>query len=170
MSAVSSSTVKDLTVRPAVAADVPLIFSFIKSLAQYEKLSHEVSATEDSLRATLFGARPSAEVVIADLKGKAVGFALFFHNYSTFVGKPGLYLEDLFVQPDARGAGVGKALLVYLAQLAQSRGCGRFEWWVLDWNKDAIGFYKSLGARAMDDWTVFRVDDEALQKLASRPF
>jgi GNAT superfamily N-acetyltransferase len=165
-----SSIVPDLAVRAATLADVPLILAFIKSLAQYEKLSHEVSATEASLRETLFGARPSAEVLIAELADKPVGFALFFHNYSTFLGKPGLYLEDLFVEPEARRAGVGKALLIYLAKLAESRGCGRFEWWVLDWNKDAIAFYKSLGARAMDDWTVFRVDDTALTKLAARPF
>jgi GNAT superfamily N-acetyltransferase len=165
-----SQSVPGLVVRDAVSRDVPLILTFIKSLAQYEKLSHEVSATEASLAASLFGARPSAEVVIAELAGNPVGFALFFHNYSTFLGKPGLYLEDLFVQPEARGSGVGKALLIYLAQVAKQRGCGRFEWWVLDWNKDAIGFYKSLGARAMDDWTVYRVDDQALDKMAAREF
>jgi GNAT superfamily N-acetyltransferase len=167
---VKSRTVQGLVVRPASPADVGLILSFIKRLAEYEKLSHEVVATEDALRASLFSAKPSAEVVLAELDGAPVAFALYFHNYSTFLAKPGLYLEDLFVLPEARGKGIGKALLIYLAQVAKERGCGRFEWWVLDWNEPAIGFYKSLGSVPMDEWTVHRVTGPALDALASRPF
>jgi GNAT superfamily N-acetyltransferase len=155
-----------LSLRFATAADVPQILTFINALAEYEKLAHEVVATEDSLADTLFSDRPYAEVVLAELDGKPVGFALFFHNYSTFLGRPGLYLEDLFVTPPARGKGVGKALLSCLARLARERRCGRLEWWVLDWNEPAIRFYKSLGATPMDEWTVFRVTGDALDKLA----
>lgn len=155
-----------IAIRPAVAADVPLVLDFIRALADYERLRDACVATEDALHATLFGARPAAEVVLAELDGAPVGFALFFHNYSTFLAKPGLYLEDLFVRPAARGHGVGKALLVHLAGLAVARGCGRFEWSVLDWNAPAIGFYRALGAEPLDDWTVMRVTGEALGRLA----
>ena len=156
-----------LSIRPASADDVPLILDFIRSLAQYERLAHEVVATEESLRATLFGNPRFAEVLIAEDEAPA-GFALFFHNYSTFLGAPGIYLEDLFVRPEARGRGYGKALLVRLAQIARERGCGRLEWAVLDWNEPSINFYKALGAKPMDDWTVFRVTGDALDHLARR--
>jgi GNAT superfamily N-acetyltransferase len=157
----------DLQIRAAIAADVPLILKLIRALAEYEKLAHEVVATEEDLRRTLFGERPGAEVRIAEWQGKPAGFALFFHNYSTFVGKPGLYLEDLFVLPESRGKGIGKALLVHLAQLAVERGCGRFEWSVLEWNQPAIDFYRSLGAREMSDWRTYRTDGPNLAKLAA---
>jgi len=167
---VSSTVVPGLTVRPATTADAGVVLGFIKKLAEYEKLAHEVVATESTLRATLFGAKPYAEVVLAELDGKNVGFALFFHNFSTFLARPGLYLEDLFVDPEHRGSGVGKALLIYLARLAKARGCGRFEWSVLDWNEPAVNFYKSLGAVPMDEWTVFRETGDALAALADKPF
>jgi GNAT superfamily N-acetyltransferase len=154
-------------IRPAAEADVPLILRFIRELAEYERLLHEVVATEERLRETLFGARPAAEVVIAeDADGEALGFALFFHNYSTFLARPGIYLEDLYVRPEARGRGAGRALLAHLARLAKERGCGRLEWWVLDWNESAIRFYRSLGAQPMDDWTVFRLTGDDLARLA----
>lgn len=155
-----------LRIRPAVKADVPLILRFIRELADYERLLHEVVATEDRLRDTLFGARPAAEVVIAEDGGEPLGFALFFHNYSTFLAQPGIYLEDLYVGPEARGRGAGRALLAHLARLAKERGCGRLEWWVLDWNESAIRFYRSLGAQPMDDWTVFRLAGAPLARLA----
>jgi GNAT superfamily N-acetyltransferase len=155
-----------LAIRPAAPDDVPLVLRFIRELAEYEKLGHEVVATEERLRETLFGARAYAEVVIAEVEGEPAGFALFFHNYSTFLAQPGIYLEDLYVRPEARGRGVGRRLLAHLARLARERGCGRLEWWVLDWNEPAIGFYRSLGAQAMDEWTVFRVAGEALDRLA----
>ncbi|HEU0054223.1 MAG TPA: GNAT family N-acetyltransferase [Longimicrobium sp.] len=155
-----------LSIRPATEADAPLILAFIRELAEYERLAHEVVATEDGLRETLFGARAYAEVLIAEVDGAPAGFALFFHNYSTFLGRPGLYLEDLFVRPEHRGRGVGRALLAHLARTAVERGCGRLEWWVLDWNEAAIRFYRSLGARAMDEWTVFRLTGDALGRLA----
>ncbi len=154
-------------VREASEEDVPLILSFIRELAEYEKLAHEVVATEDGLREGLFGERRYAEVLIAEHDGAPAGFALFFHNFSTFLGKPGIYLEDLYVNPAFRGAGIGKKLLVHLASLAKRRGCGRLEWWVLDWNEPAIGFYRSIGAEPMDDWTVYRVSGSALEDLAS---
>ena len=153
-------------IRSAAAADLPLIAALIRELAEYERLAHEVRFDPARLGEYLFGSRPMAEVLIAELDGEAVGFALFFHNFSTFEGRPGLYLEDLFVRPSARGAGLGKALLAALASLAVARGWARFEWSVLDWNTPAIGFYKALGARAMDDWTVMRVDGDALTALA----
>lgn len=156
-----------MTLRSATSADVPLILDFIKGLAEYEKLAHEVVATEESLHATLFGERPYAEVVIGEHEGEPVGFALFFHNYSTFLGRPGIYLEDLFVRPAWRGRGFGKALLTFLATLAVERGCGRLEWAVLDWNEPAIRFYESLGAKPMDEWTVYRITGEALERLAA---
>jgi GNAT superfamily N-acetyltransferase len=154
-------------IRPAAPADVPLILSLIRELAVYEKLADQVSATEADLKTALFGARPHAECVIAELGGKPVGFALFFHNFSTFLAKPGIYLEDLYVKQELRGKGVGRALLAHLASLAVRRGCGRFEWAVLDWNEPAIGFYKSLGAKMMDDWKINRLTGKALEKLAA---
>lgn len=156
-----------IAIRPAVAADVPLILELIRALGEYERLAHEVVATEADLHAQLFGARPAAEVLIGEIDGQPAGFALFFHNFSTFLGKPGLYLEDVFVRPEHRGAGLGKALMVELARIAVARGCGRFEWSVLDWNQQSIDFYRSLGAVGMDEWTVQRVGGEALQRLAS---
>ncbi|HEY4127405.1 MAG TPA: GNAT family N-acetyltransferase [Gammaproteobacteria bacterium] len=154
-------------IRPAAPADVSLILSLIRELADYEKLAHEVQATEADLKTALFGARPHAECVIAELGGKPAGFALFFHNFSTFLAKPGIYLEDLYVKPELRGKGVGRALLAHLASLALRRGCGRFEWAVLDWNEPAIGFYKSLGANMMEDWKINRLAGKALEKLAA---
>lgn len=155
-----------LDIREARPDDAGLIFRFICDLAEYEKLRHEVKTTPEGLAARLFGPRPYAEVLIAEQNGDPVGFALFFHNFSTFEGKPGLYLEDLYVEPRARGGGAGKALLSRLAQLAIERDCARLEWWVLDWNEPSIAFYRSLGARAMDEWTVYRVDGTALTSLA----
>lgn len=156
-----------ISIRAATQADTPLIAELIRALAEYEKLAHEVRFDEAVLAAKLFGPRPYAEVVIGELDGEPQGFALFFHNFSTFEGKPGIYLEDLFVQPEARGSGLGKALLSHLAALAVERDCARLEWSVLDWNEPAIGFYKSLGARFMDEWTVMRVDGKALTQLGS---
>ncbi|QCB53683.1 GNAT family N-acetyltransferase [Sphingopyxis sp. PAMC25046] len=155
-----------LSIRPATPADLPLIAQFIRDLADYEKLAHEVRFDEAKLAANLFGPRPYAEVVIGELDGSPQGFALFFHNFSTFEGRPGIYLEDLFVRPEARGSGLGKALLAHLAELCVERDCARLEWSVLDWNAPSIGFYRSLGAGLMDEWTVMRVDGEALTKLA----
>ena len=155
-----------ITIRPATEADIPLIRQLITDLAVYEKLAHEVRNDEDGLRRTLFGARPYAEVLIGEIDGSPQGFALFFHNFSTFEGKPGIYLEDLYVRAEARGSGLGKMLLKRLAQLAVERDCARLEWWVLDWNQPAIDFYLSLGAKPMDEWTTFRVDGTALQDLA----
>ncbi len=156
-----------ISIRFATITDVPLILQFIKELAEYEQLLHEVVATEEVLQDTLFGAKSPAEVIIGYLDDKPVSFALFFYNFSTFLGKPGIYLEDLYVKPEARGQGIGKLMLAYLAKLARERNCGRLEWWVLDWNETAINFYKSIGAKAMDEWTVFRVTDEALENLAN---
>ena len=160
-------TAESLRIERATERDVPLILRLIKELADYERMADEVVATEDALRQTLFGARPAAEVVVAYAGIEPAGFALFFHNYSTFLAKPGLYLEDLFVVPKFRGRGCGKALLTHLAALAVERNCGRFEWSVLDWNEPAIGFYKKLGAKPMDTWTIFRVTGDALHKLAA---
>lgn len=153
-------------IRPATRQDVPVILSFIRELAEYEKLSHEVCATEDQLRASLFGERPVAEVLLASVDAEPVGFAVFFPSYSTFLGRPGLYLEDLFIRPEARGCGLGRELLEYLARLTIERGWGRMEWRVLDWNEPSIAFYKRLGAEPLDDWTVFRLTGQALEKLA----
>jgi len=154
-------------IKAATAEDTPLILSFIKELAEYEKLLHEVVATEDTLKETLFGDKAYAEVVIGYLNQVPVSFALYFHNFSTFLGRPGIYLEDLFVKPEARGHGIGQKMLAYLAHLAKSRKCGRIEWWVLNWNETAIGFYKRIGAKPMDEWTVYRVTDQAFDNLAA---
>ena len=157
----------DISIRTACPDDVPAILALIRGLAEYEKLAHECETDEAKLATTLFGDKPCAEVLIADVDGEAAGFALFFHTYSTFLAKPGLYLEDLFVRSRFRGLGLGKRLMVHLARLAVARGCGRFEWSVLDWNAPAIGFYRSLGAVGMDEWTVQRVSGDALRRLAA---
>jgi len=155
-----------LRIRAGERADVPLIAELIRGLAEYERLADEVKMTEDKLERTLFGERRYAETLIAEDDGRPVGFALFFHNYSTFLAQPGIYLEDLFVRPEHRGSGVGRALLEALARTAVERGCGRMEWAVLDWNESAIGFYERLGARPNSDWTVYRLTGEALRALA----
>lgn len=156
-----------LVIRPAVPTDTALIFQLICELADYEKLSHEVVTDEQQLGRHLFGPRPYAETLIAEWDGAPAGFALFFHNFSTFLGRPGIYLEDVFVRPEQRGRGIGRALLARLARIGEERGCGRMEWWVLDWNDPAIGFYRRLGAVAMDEWTVFRLTGEPLARLAA---
>lgn len=163
-----SETDPSIVLRPAVREDVPLILELVQGLAEYERLAHEAVATAVDMEAALFGTRPAAEVVIAECDGAPAGFALFFVSFSTFLGKPGLYLEDLFVRPELRGRGIGQRLMVHLAQLAVERGYGRFEWSVLDWNAPAIEFYRTLGARPMDGWTVQRVSGEALSALAGR--
>ena len=157
-----------LAIRDATRDDLDLIFRFICDLAEYERLRHEVYANVETLGRHLFGPLPMAEVLIGEIDGTPRGFALFFHNFSTFEGKPGLYLEDLFVEPEARGSGLGKALLAHLAGVALDRDCARFEWSVLDWNEPALAFYLSIGARPMDEWTVQRLDGEALRQLAGR--
>ncbi len=157
----------DIIIRAAQLDDIDTIRDFILALAEFEKLSHAVKADRDTLARYLFGPRPMAEVLIAEHAGASVGFALFFHNFSTFEGRPGLYLEDLFVIPEARGLGAGKALLARLANLAIERDCARLEWSVLDWNEPAIAFYRSIGAKPMDEWTVQRVDGAALLSLAA---
>lgn len=156
-----------ITIRVATREDVPRILAGIRGLADYERLAHEVRATEERLRESLFGAQPAAEVLLADLDGAPAGFALFFHTYSTFLAQRGLYLEDLYVEPPFRGRGVGRRLLGELAAIARQRHCGRLEWSVLDWNAPAIGFYRALGAVPMDEWTVFRLTGEALDRLAA---
>ena len=156
-----------LSIRPATIDDVPLIRALIGELAEYERLADAAVATDDDLRRQLFGAAPAAEVLIGEVDGEPAGFALFFHNFSTFLGKRGLYLEDLFVRPAARGVGLGKHLMAALARIAVQRDCGRFEWSVLDWNAPAIGFYRRIGAVGMDEWTVQRLEGEALHALAS---
>ena len=157
-----------IAIRPAVLTDAGLILAFVRELAEYEKLSHEVVTDEAGLAAQLFSEHPHAEVLIAEVDGAPAGFALFFHNFSTFVGKPGLYLEDLFVRPTFRGLGLGKRLMVRLAQIAVERDCGRFEWSVLDWNASAIAFYQGLGADILEEWRIVRVTGEALDTLAKR--
>ncbi len=152
-------------VRPAEAADVPVVAALIRGLARFEKLEHEVTMTEERLAENLFGQRRFAETLLAEDAGVPVGFAIFFHNFSTFLAQPGIYLEDLFVVPEHRGVGIGRALLKELARLAVERGCGRLEWSVLDWNRDAIGFYQRLGARPNSEWTVYRLTGEALNAL-----
>jgi GNAT superfamily N-acetyltransferase len=156
-----------LKIRPARVEDVPIILDLIRDLATYERAPDEVTATEEQLVDVLFGERPAAEVLLAYEGEWPVGFALFFHNFSTWVGRPGLYLEDLFVKPEKRGKGYGRALLVQLAKIARDRGCGRMEWAVLNWNEPAINFYRSLGAKPMDEWTVFRLTREGIARLAS---
>ena len=156
----------DITIEPAREQDVPLILRFITALAEYEKLAQDVVATEAALRDTLFGPKPAAEAAIAYIGTQPAGFAVWFHNYSTFLGRPGLYLEDLFVLPEWRTRGVGRALLANLARIAVARGCGRMEWSVLDWNEPAIRFYRSLGAEPMNEWTVFRLTGDAINALA----
>jgi GNAT superfamily N-acetyltransferase len=155
-----------VSIRAATREDVPVILELIRGLAEYEKLAHECVATETAITESLFGARPQAEVIITVADGMPAGFALFFSSYSTFLARPGIYLEDLFVKPAFRGRGIGKKLLAHLAGIAVERKCGRLEWSVLDWNKDAIRFYESLGAQAMDEWTVYRVTGPALAQLA----
>ncbi len=157
---------QSFSLRPATPADIPIVQQLIEELADYEKLRHECRVGGDLLEKALFGERPYAEVIIAERDGHVAGFALFFHNFSTFLARPGLYLEDLFVRPAYRGDGIGRALLVRLAQLAVERGCGRLEWSVLNWNQDAIRFYERLGARAQDEWTVYRVTGDTLTHLA----
>jgi GNAT superfamily N-acetyltransferase len=153
-------------IRPAQIEDVPLILQLIRDLATYERAPNDVTATEEQLVDVLFGRKPSAEVLLAFEEVEPVGFGVFFHNFSTWLGRPGLYLEDLFVKPDSRGKGYGRALLVELAKIARDRGCGRMEWAVLDWNDPAIQFYRKLGAAPMDEWTVFRLTGDGIAKLA----
>ena len=155
-----------VTIRPAEAHELPLVLEFIRELAVYERLEHEVQVTTADLAVALFGPRPFAEVVFACLEGEPVGFALFFQNFSTFLGKPGIYLEDLFVRPQARGHGIGRRLLAWLARTTLERGYARLDWAVLDWNLPSIGFYRSLGAVAQDEWTTMRVSGAALERLA----
>lgn len=155
-----------LSIRPATEADAPILLALIRELADYEKLTHEVVATEDSLRATLFGPQRVAEALIGCVNENPVGMAIFFTNYSTFLARPGLHLEDLYVQPAHRGCGLGKALITAVARIAAERGCGRYEWTVLDWNTPAIQFYESLGAEMKADWRIMRVTGEALEKMA----
>jgi GNAT superfamily N-acetyltransferase len=159
-------TSEDFQIRPARVADVPVILQLIRDLATYERAPDEVTATEQQLTDVLFGERPAAEVLLAFEGESPVGFAVFFHNFSTWLGRPGLYLEDLFVKPDKRARGYGRALLVELAKIARDRGCGRVEWAVLDWNEPAIKFYRALGAKPMDEWTVFRLTRDGIARLA----
>jgi GNAT superfamily N-acetyltransferase len=160
---------KNFIIRTAVEDDVSLILHFIRKLAEYEKLSHEMVATEESLRETLFGERRTAEAIIGEYCGVPVAFSVFFHNYSTFLGRPGIYIEDLFVDKEHRGRGFGFAIFQYIARLARDRRCGRLEWAVLDWNEPAIQFYTKLGALAMSDWTVYRLTDGAISRVAEEP-
>lgn len=155
------------SIRPATAADVPLILAFIRELAEYERLSHEATANEELLKDSLFGPKPAAEVILGYVGTEPVSFAIFFHNYSTFMGRHGLYLEDLYVKPEFRRRGLGRIMLSHLARLACERGCGRFEWAVLKWNQPAIDFYQSLGAQPLEDWTIFRLAGKALEKAGS---
>jgi len=168
VAATIKTNLPELSLRFAEETDAELILGLIGALAEFEKLSHEVTTDIDSLRRSLFGSRRVAEVLIADYAGRPAGFALFFHNFSTFLGKPGIYLEDLFIKPEFRGKGIGREVLAFLAKLAVERGCGRLEWAVLDWNSRAIDFYKRLGARPLDDWTVFRLAGKNLDELAGR--
>lgn len=155
-----------LHIREAAREDIPLLLSLIRELAEYEKLVSEVVVTEEILEESLFSQIPAAEALIGEYDGESIGFAIFFHNFSTFLGQRGLYLEDLYIKPEFRNRGFGREMLMHLAQIAVERNCGRFEWAVLDWNASAIGFYEKLGAQAMKDWTVFRVTGAALQELA----
>lgn len=162
------STPPDFSLRNARREDVPLILSFIRELAEYEKLSHEVVATEDDIAQSLFGSSPKAFCVIAEANGEPAGFALCFYNYSTFQGRPGIYLEDLYVKPEFRGRGLGKKFFIHLAQRAMDENCGRIQWWVLDWNEPSIAFYKSMNAIPMEEWTVFRLEGKSIEELAKR--
>lgn len=157
-----------MNIRPAAIEDVPLILDFIRKIAEYEKLSHAVVATEEILSESLFGARPAAEVLLAFEGEAAAGYAVFFHNFSTFLGKAGVYLEDIFVDPVYRGKGIGKALFLAVSKIASDRNCGRMEWCVLDWNKPAIDFYKAHGAEHMEEWNLFRLTEPGLQALAEK--
>ena len=157
---------KNFTIRPATIVDVPIILQLIRDLATYERAPNEVTATEAQLIEVLFGEKPVAEVLLAFEDEMPIGFAVFFHNFSTWLGKPGLYLEDLFVKPEARGKGYGRALLIYLAKIARDRGCGRMEWAVLDWNEPAIQFYQKIGAQPLDEWQIFRLTRDGIAKLA----
>ena len=157
-----------LEIRHSTIDDVPLILSLIKEIAEYEKLLYEVTATEDDIRNSLFGEKKYAEVIIAEYDKQPAGQALFFHNFSTFVGRPGIYLEDLFVRPDFRGKGIGKALLLELIKIAKDRNCGRVEWCVLDWNEPAINFYKKIGAISMDEWKIFRTPEDKFDSILSK--
>lgn len=161
-----NTKVNNFKLRFAEEDDTKLILDFIKELADYEKLLNEVVATEEVLHDSLF-VQKKAEVIVGEYNGKPVGFALFFHNFSTFLGKSGIYLEDLYIKPEMRGKGLGKIMLSFLAKLAVKRNCGRFEWWCIDWNEPSIKFYKNMGAKQMDEWTVYRVDDVALRNLAN---
>ncbi|MBN2699387.1 MAG: GNAT family N-acetyltransferase [Bacteroidales bacterium] len=163
-----STSVRDFFIKPAEKSDTGLILYFIRQLAVYERLNHEVTATEEKLERYLFGEKRMAEVIIGYYRDTPVGFALFFHNFSTFLAKPGIYLEDLFVLEEYRGKGFGKTMLAYLARLAVERDCGRMEWAVLDWNEPSIEFYKSMGSILLDDWTINRVTGDALNNLAGR--
>jgi GNAT superfamily N-acetyltransferase len=156
----------ELGIRDAVVTDIPIIFQLIRDLATYERAPNDVVATEEGLREVLFGSEPSAKVILAFCGDKPVGFAVYFFNFSTWLGRPGLYLEDLFIKPEMRGRGYGRGLLVHLAQIAQRRDCGRMEWAVLDWNEPAIQFYKKLGAAPNEDWTVYRLTSDGIAKLA----
>jgi GNAT superfamily N-acetyltransferase len=167
-SPIESTNMTNFTIRPATETDLPVILQLIRDLAEYEREPEAVVATEESLREVLFGSKPAAEVLLALEEEHAVGFAVFFHNFSTWLGRPGLYLEDLFVRPSERGKGYGRALLERLAQIAHERGCGRMEWAVLDWNEPAIQFYKKLGAQPMTEWTVFRLTRDEIARLAGR--
>ena len=158
----------DFQIRPARVEDVPVILGLIRDLATYERAPDEVTATKEQLVDVLFSERPAAEVLLAFEGESPVGFAVYFYNFSTWLGRPGLYLEDLFVKPEKRGKGYGRALLVELAKIARDRGCGRMEWAVLDWNEPAIEFYRTLGAKPMDEWTVFRLTGDGIEKLASK--
>ena len=157
--------VNEIRIRKATEKETPIIWSLIKEIAEYEKLSHEVTATEEKIRETLFGSKSYAEVIIAEYENEPVGQALFFHNYSTFLAQPGIYLEDLFVRPKFRGKGIGKALLKSLVKIAEERNCARVEWVVLNWNKPAIDFYKNLGAVPMDEWTTYRLTSDKYENL-----
>lgn len=163
----SMSSPLDIVIRSAVAEDIPAILGFVKELAEYEHLSHMVTATEADLREALFGERPYAEAIVATWRGEAAGFGLFFHNYSTFLARPGIYIEDVYVRPSHRGRGLGKALLARIAAIAVARRCARIEWSVLKWNEPSIRFYRSLGAAPLEEWQMFRMTGEAISRLAA---
>ena len=160
------SQIDGFEIRPAVVDDVPLILRFIKELAEYERIKDDVVTTEEILKESIFGTKSNTAVLLSFYNGEPVGFALYFYNFSSFLGKKGIYLEDLYVTPDTRGKGFGKALLIRLAEIARDEDCGRLEWAVLDWNESAIDFYKNLGAEAMDEWTVYRLNRNAIETLA----